>query len=175
MLGDLRGTPPAAVICLTDGIKTDGESLANAAAYARRKGVPLFTVGLGSEQPVRDLELADLLVDEVVFVDDVVNFEFKLTGTGFAGKTVDVVLREKDDPAVLARMKVTVDADGKPQRLHLPYRPTKVGEFEYASASTPCPRKRKRRTTASSGWSACARSRFACCWCRRIPASSSAT
>ena len=52
----------------------------DAARYARRKGVPLFTVGLGSEQPVRDLELADLLVDEVVFVDDVVNFEFKLTG-----------------------------------------------------------------------------------------------
>ena len=50
--------------------------------YARRKGVPLFTVGLGSEQPVRDLELADLLVDDVVFVDDVVNFEYKLTGHG---------------------------------------------------------------------------------------------
>ena len=131
VLGDLRGTPPAAIILLTDGINTDGESLADAARYARRKGVPLFTVGLGSEQPVRDLELADLLVDEVVFVDDVVNFEFKLTGTGFAGKTVDVVLREKDNPAVLAQMKVTIDADGKPQRLHLPYRPTKVGEFEY--------------------------------------------
>ncbi len=48
--------------------------------------MPLFTVGLGSEQPLRDLELADLLVDEVVFVDDVVNFEFKLTGRGLAGK-----------------------------------------------------------------------------------------
>ncbi len=131
VLGDLRGTPPAAVVYLTDGINTDGESLADAALYARRKGVPLFTVGVGSEQPVRDLELADLLVDEVVFVDDVVNFEFKLTGTGFVGRTVDVVLREKDDPAVLARMSVTIDADGKPQRLRLPYRPTKVGDFEY--------------------------------------------
>jgi uncharacterized membrane protein len=131
VLSDLRGTPPAAVVYLTDGINTDGESLADAALYARRKGVPLFTVGIGSEQPVRDLELTDLLVDEVVFVDDVVNFEFKLTGTGFAGKTVDVVLREKDDPAVLARMSVTIDAEGKPQRLRLPYRPTKVGDFDY--------------------------------------------
>jgi hypothetical protein len=131
VLGDLRGTPPAAIILLTDGINTDGESLLDAARFARHKGVPLFTVGLGSEQPVRDLELADLLVDEVVFVDDVVNFEYKLTGTGFAGKTVDVVLREKNKPAPLAQMKVTIDQDGKPQRLHLPYRPTTVGEFEY--------------------------------------------
>ncbi len=131
VLSDLRGTPPAAIVLLTDGINTEGESLDDAAHYSRHKGVPLFTIGLGSEQPVRDLELADLLVDEVVFVDDVVNFEFKLAGTGFAGKTVDVVLREKDSPAVLAQMKVTIDESGKAQRLHLPYRPTKVGEFEY--------------------------------------------
>ena len=98
VLSDLRGTPPAAIVLLTDGINTDGPTLADAARGARHKGVPLFTVGLGSEQPVRDVELADLLVDEVVFVDDVVNFQFKLSATGLAGKTVDVVLREKDNP-----------------------------------------------------------------------------
>lgn len=131
VLSDLRGTPPAAIILLTDGVNTEGESLGDSANYARRKGVPLFTVGLGSEQQVRDLELSDLLVDEVVFVDDVVNFGYKLTATGFAGKTVEVVLREKDNPSVLAQMRVKIDEDGKPQRLFLPYRPTKVGEFEY--------------------------------------------
>lgn len=131
VLGDLRGNPPAAIILLTDGVNTDGESLANAARYVRGKGVSLFTVGLGSEQPVLDLELADLLVDEVVFVDDVVNFETKLTGRGFAGKTVDVVLRESDNPTPLAQLKVRVEEDGKPQRVQLPFRPTKVGEFEY--------------------------------------------
>jgi hypothetical protein len=131
VLADLRGTPPAAVVLLSDGINTEGETLGDAARYARKKGVPLFAVGLGSDDRVRDLELSDLLVDEVVFVDDVVNFDYKLSGEGLAGRTVEVVLREKDHPAVLSRMKVTIDQDGKPQRLHLPYRPTKVGEFEY--------------------------------------------
>ncbi len=131
VLGDLRGTPPAAIILLTDGINTDGETLADAARFARRKGVPLFAVGLGSEQPVRDLELADLLVDEVVFVDDIVNFESKVTGSGLAGRSVEVTLREQGKPEVLARTKVTIGADGVPQRVRLPYRPTQVGEFEY--------------------------------------------
>lgn len=131
VLGELRGTPPAAIILLTDGINTDGETLSEVARYARRKGVPLFPIGLGSEQPVRDLELADLLVDEAVFVDDVVNFEYKLTGSGLAGRSVEVTLREKDNPTVLARQKVTVGPDLAPQKLQLPYRPTKVGEFEY--------------------------------------------
>ena len=131
VLADLRGTPPAALILLTDGVTTEGETLVEAAHFARRKGVPMFTVGLGSERPQRDLEITDLLVDEVVFVDDIVNFELKLTGTGYAGRTVDIVLREKDHPAVLARLKVTLGKDGQPQRLQLPYRPTQVGEFEY--------------------------------------------
>lgn len=131
VLNDLRGTPPTAVVLVTDGINTEGETLAEAAAYARRKGVPLFTVGLGSEAPARDLELGDLLVDEVVFVEDVVNFEAKLTATGFEGRRLQVVLREKDRPGALAETTVTAGPAGTPQKVRLPYRPTEVGEFEY--------------------------------------------
>jgi hypothetical protein len=75
VLNDLSGVPPTAVIYFTDGINTDGESLADAAHYASRKRVPVYTIGLGDPRAVRDLELHDLLVDDVVFVDDVVNFE----------------------------------------------------------------------------------------------------
>ncbi|HEY5311641.1 MAG TPA: vWA domain-containing protein, partial [Pirellulales bacterium] len=86
VLNDLRGTPPTAIVLLSDGITTEGESLADAAGYARRKGVPLFIVGVGSEHGVRDLELSDLMVEDTVFVDDIVNFEFKLTATGYQGR-----------------------------------------------------------------------------------------
>jgi hypothetical protein len=131
ILNDLRGTPPSAIVLFTDGVNTEGESLASAAAYARRKGVPLFTVALGNENAARDLAVSDLLVEDVVFVDDVVNFEFTLTGHGFAGKRVDVVLREKNEAAPLAKATVAVGADGEAQKVRIPYRPTQVGEFEY--------------------------------------------
>ena len=36
----------------------EGETLADAAQYARRKGVPLYTVALGSEKATRDLVLS---------------------------------------------------------------------------------------------------------------------
>lgn len=131
VLDDLRGTPPAAVVLLSDGITTDGPALGEAAAYARRKSVPLFTVGLGSEEPIRNLKLHDVLVDEVVFVDDVVNFEYKLTGTGLEGRDVTVALKRQDQPTPLAEVRVRVGEDGQPQRLTIPYRPTEEGEFEY--------------------------------------------
>jgi hypothetical protein len=131
VLDDLRGTPPTAVILLSDGITTDGDTLSQAAAYARRKNVPLFTIGLGSEDAVRNLALHDLLVDENVFVNDVVNFEFKLTGRGLEGRDVVVRLREKDQDTPLATMQVRLGADGQAEKQSLPYRPTKVGDFRY--------------------------------------------
>lgn len=131
ILNDLRGTPPTAVIVMTDGVTTEGETLSDVAAYARRKRVPLYTVALGSDVPVQDLELSDLLVDEVVFVDDLVNFEFKLTGQGFEGKQVEVILRQEDQEQPLARTTVTVGPDGQPQSARLTYRPTRVGEYRY--------------------------------------------
>lgn len=131
VLNDLRGTPPAAIVIMTDGITTEGEPLSEAAQYARRKGVPLFTVGIGNEEPIRDLELLDLLVDDVVFVDDIVNFEFKLAGAGLEGRTVQVTLHEEGRSTVLAQDSVTVGPDGEPHSARLQYRPTKIGDFEY--------------------------------------------
>ena len=137
VLDELRGTTPAGIVLLSDGINTDGPPLADAAEYARRRGVPLFLIGLGSQQPVRDLKLSDLLVDDVVFVDDVVNFECKLSASGFQGRKVNVVLREKDKPAVLAKVEVTLGADEQPQQVRVPFRPTQVGQFEFVVEAEP--------------------------------------
>ena len=137
VLDDLRGTSPAAIVLLSDGINTDGPGLADAAAYARRKGVPLFNVALGDDRPVRDLKLGDLLVEEVVFVDDVVHFEFKLSGTGFEGEEVLITLREEGGPDVLAQISATVAADGSARQLRLPYRPTEEGQFRYVVEAEP--------------------------------------
>jgi hypothetical protein len=131
VLDQLRGSTPAALVLVTDGINTEGPSLADAAAYARRRGVPLFFVAVGSDQPVRDLRLSDLLVDDVVFVNDVVPFRFRLTGTGLAGQKVSIVLRRDDQPEALAKVEATVGPDGQPQDVRLLYRPAKEGQFRY--------------------------------------------
>ena len=99
ILNDLRGTPPSAVILLTDGITTEGEKLSSAAEYARSRGVALFPVGLGDPEPVRDMELTGLQVDDVAFVNDPITFFYTLTGRGYAGKTAMVSVREKESDA----------------------------------------------------------------------------
>ena len=137
VLDDLRGSPPAAIILLSDGINTEGPDLAEAARYAARRGVPLYTVGLGDDRPVKDVRLSDLMVDDTVFVDDIVYFEAKLSATGYQGQEVQVILREQGKPEVLARQTVKLGPDGQSQPVRIPYRPTKEGDFRYVLEAEP--------------------------------------
>src|SRR5262249_50068015 len=113
VLNDLRGTPPAALIILSDGITTtsEAERLTSAAAYARAKGVPLYTVGIGNDEPLRDLALFDTLVDEVAFVDDPISVSAKLKASGYAGKSVDLRLKNAGNGKVLQQKSVQVADD----------------------------------------------------------------
>lgn len=148
VLNDLSGVPPTAVIFLTDGITTDGEPLTDAANYAARKNVALITVGLGDPRPVRDLELRDLLVDDVVFVDDVVNLEAKLAAHGIDGGKVTVRLRDKERDTVLATQELDIPEDGQPVTVRLQHRPREVGDVTFVVEVEPVEREFQTRNNS---------------------------
>jgi hypothetical protein len=131
VLDDLRGATPAAVILLSDGVTTDGVPLAEAAQDARRRGVPLFTVGLGSADAPRDIELTDLLVDEVVFVNDLVSVQAQIKSSGLEGESAQVTLRREGDSTPLEQETVTLPPAGQTLNVRLADRPTEPGEVNY--------------------------------------------
>ncbi len=126
-----RGRPTAAVVAFTDGVTTDGKTMGEVADYARRKAIPLYLVGLGVDRPPRDVRLGDLLVDEVVFVNDIVNFDVKLTASGFEGEALNIKLRQTKDGPVVAEETVTLVKDGETVSVRLSHRPEEIGDFEY--------------------------------------------
>jgi hypothetical protein len=140
VLNDLSGLPPTAIVYLTDGITTDGEPLGDAATYAAKKGVPLHAIGLGDPRPVRDLELRDLLVDDVVFVDDVVNFEVKLSARGLDGGKATVRLVEKGRDGDLATQQIDLPSGDPTVAVRLQHRPTSVGDVTYVVEVDPIDR-----------------------------------
>jgi hypothetical protein len=138
VLTELRGVPPTAILLLSDGETTDGEPLVEAARASGKKGVPLVEIGLGDPEPARDLELSELLVDDVVFVDDLVRFQPKLSSKGFAGEDVTIRLFQRDpgslDPNALKlveTIKVPAPPDGQPKRVEIPHRPHEKGSITY--------------------------------------------
>jgi hypothetical protein len=129
VLESQRGRPTAAVVMLTDGVTTEGATISDAADFARRKSVPLYLLGIGSDRPPRDVRVSDLLVDEVVFVDEVVNFDVALRGNGYPGQEVAVRLLRADRTKPLAERTVLVPQDGETADVRLAYRPDEEGEF----------------------------------------------
>ncbi|HVT29595.1 MAG TPA: hypothetical protein VHE81_16380 [Lacipirellulaceae bacterium] len=131
VLDDFRGAPPAAVILLSDGDVTQGASLAGAAESLRSAGVPLLAVGLGSARPPRDIELVDVLVDDAVFVNDVVSLQAHIKASGLEGQTATVALRREGDSKPRAIESIILPSAGKTLSVQLTDRPTKPGVVKY--------------------------------------------
>ena len=129
--------PPAAAILLSDGVVTEGVSLSEAAQNLRSAGVPLLAVGLGSAKPPRDIELTDVLVDDVVFVNDLVSLQAQIKATGLEGQPAKVMLRREGDSTPLTEASIILPAAGKTLSVHLTDRPTKAGEVTYVVEITP--------------------------------------
>lgn len=163
VLTELRGAPPSAILILTDGQSTRGESLSDVAPLAARKGVPLYTIGVGDDTPPRDLALSDLVVDDVVFVGDAVRFDAKLSSRGFEGLPITIRLFETppdsgDDALAsgreVASVQVEAPPDGQAISFEILHRPQETGRFDYVVVAEPQPREdgvennRLRRTVA---------------------------
>lgn len=156
VLNDLRGTPPSALILFSDGITTSGEAdrLTNVADLARGKGVPVFAVGIGSEEPTRDLHLYDVRADEVAFVDDPVTFTAQLKPYGYEGQTAVVTLKQTDvrsqttTSEALASRQVRIGADGQPMRIELSFVPHEEGEFDFVIEVASLPRETNLKNNA---------------------------
>ena len=147
VLTELRGAPPSEILSLTAGQTTEGEPLDKSAELAARKGVPIYPVGLGSPEPPRDLELSELLVDDVVFVDDLVRFQAKLTSKGFEGQEIVVHLKERPpgtaDPSAATEIdtiRVPAPPDGQTRVIEIGHRPKRTGEVTYTLEIDPRPR-----------------------------------
>jgi von Willebrand factor type A domain-containing protein len=134
---DFRGAPPAAVILLSDGVVTEGVSLADAAQGLRSAGIPLVAVGIGSAKPPRDIELSDVLVDDVVFVNDMVSLQVQIKASGLEGQPSKVTLKREGESTPLMEQSIVLPAGGKTLSVHLTERPTKPGDVTYVVEIAP--------------------------------------
>jgi len=138
-LDEFRGGSLAAVVVLTDGIATvsDREQLSEAAQAAREQGVPLYIIGIGSEQPVRDVELFDVRAESNVYLGDPVTLRFRVRNHGFAGKELTIRLSEQGDPEPLAQSMLNLRGDGAVQSGDVTFVPTREGHHELLLEAVP--------------------------------------
>ena len=87
-----RAAPLAGVVVISDGVQNAGTEPSAAIAAAREAGVPIYTIGVGSNEPRRNLAISDLVVPARAFPGDTVQIIGYVQATGYAGRLVDVEL-----------------------------------------------------------------------------------
>ncbi len=140
VLDDFRGTPPAAVILFTDGITTTSEAdkLSATLRQLRRPLVPMYTVGIGSDEPAADLHLYDLISDEVAIVDNAITFSAKVKSLGISEPQFSLVLKQKQSfsESPTEEVVASIPIQNSVQResaipVEITYVPTVAGEFDF--------------------------------------------
>ncbi len=132
-----RAAPLAGVVVISDGVQNAGTEPSAAIAAAREAGVPVYTIGVGSTEPRRNLAVSDLLVPARAFPGDTVSIVGYLQATGYAGRFVDVeLLRRGNEEAdgmgtSLASQRVQVGADGEIVPVSFEIEPDAPGRFVY--------------------------------------------
>jgi hypothetical protein len=107
---ELSSVPLSGLVVISDGADNSATPFGERLLAMRARGVPVFTVGTGSEQIERDVEIRQVAIPRTTvegsaFVADVI-----VRQRGFAGLRVPVVV--ESNGAVVAREEVTLPADG---------------------------------------------------------------
>lgn len=133
VLDSFRGTEPAAIVVLTDGIASSGDEdlLSRAAQSLHEPRVPLYPIAIGSADPTRDLELYDLYSETVAFLNDPLTFEFRVKAFGYANRKVTFELRLADSDDVLATAETVLGPDGHPVSVRMSYTPAEEGTYVF--------------------------------------------
>lgn len=132
ILEQQRGRPTAAIVLLSDGVTIEGPNLSEGAQQAALRGVPIFPIGIGSQQLSRELRIEEVVVDPIAFVGDTLSFVVRLSAQGMAGESVRLSVADQEHPDLaLDEQNVNLPAERITREIRLQFRPDEVGEFNY--------------------------------------------
>ncbi len=119
------GGRPGALVLVTDGAATRGP---DPVAVARRLGVPVQTVALGSPSPVPDLAVTRVRANREAFTGERSPVDAVLRLQGLAAATVRVKLLDvTDGESELAAADARLQPDGAEVHVPLSFTPNKAG------------------------------------------------
>jgi uncharacterized membrane protein len=109
---ELAGLPVAGVVLVSDGADTSEGSLSDVLLGLKAEKLPVFTVGVGSVKPLRDIQIDRVNVPRTVLKGAALLVDAVITHTGYAGKTVR--LDVEDNGRIVGSEEVKLPSDGSP-------------------------------------------------------------
>lgn len=92
---ELASLPLSGLVLVTDGADHDADELEDALLPLKASGVPVYTVGVGSESFQRDVEVTSVTAPSTALSGSSVVAEVVVSHAGYAGRTIPVTV-ERD-------------------------------------------------------------------------------
>ena len=109
---ELAGLPVSGVVLVSDGADTSDASFADALLGMKAEKLPVYTVGVGSAQLPRDIQIDRVSTPRSVLKGASLLVDVVVTQTGYAGRTVTVDV--EDEGRIVGSEEVRLPADGSP-------------------------------------------------------------
>ena len=109
---ELAGLPVSGMVLVSDGADTSDVSLADALLGLKAEQLPVYTVGVGSSQLPRDIQIDRVSTPRTVLKDASLLVDIVVTQTGYAGRTVTVYV--EDEGRIVGSEELQLPADGSP-------------------------------------------------------------
>jgi uncharacterized membrane protein len=112
-------------LLITDGDWNSGGDPQIAAEKLGAEGIPVFCVGMGNPDQVRDIEVADVKVKKSVYLKDTVAVAAEVKWSGYEDVTIAIALRQGEE--VLQEKKLELKKGARLETVGLQFVPKQVG------------------------------------------------
>ncbi len=129
-----RGQPVAGLVIATDGRSNAGEDPARVVEAAARQKIPIFAIAAGADEGPRNIRLAELQVDPVVFARDPTTVSVVVESRGLRDADASVVLERRVNEGAwepVGSQRVVLGEDGVLKRATFRVTPAVIGQYEY--------------------------------------------
>lgn len=129
LIANQAGRGTAAILFFSDGINTGGSPLSAAAAQARSATIPIYCLATGRESALPDARLADLLIDDTVFLGDRVTLQVSAAASDVGEARTTVRLRDVSTGELLDEQEVRFQKQPSLQQITMSFIAKRPGEI----------------------------------------------
>ena len=134
---ELAGLPVSGIVLVSDGADTSDASLTDALLGLKAERLPVYTVGVGSPQLPRDIQIDRVSTPRTVLKDASLLVDVVITQAGYAGRTVTVDV--EDEGRIVGSEQVQLPADGSPATARVRAAALEAGPRLFKFRVTPLP------------------------------------
>lgn len=134
---ELGGVPLSGLVVVSDGADNADEPLVEALLPLQAAGVPVFTVGLGSEEYSRDIQLSRVETPRTVLKGAALVVDVVVAQTGYHGQAVNLLV--EDEGRIVADEELTLPPDGEPTTVRVRFTASDAGPRLFSFRIAPQP------------------------------------